>query len=264
MSAAPVPCLYRGRVMHHRLRPFRQRFVYGVWTLFVPLDDLDAIGRRLRLLSVAGRNVITLKAADHGPRDGSDLEPWVRAQLADARIDDGGGRVFMLAFPRVFGFVFNPLTIYFAYDPQGRLRALLYEVKNTFGGQHVYGFAVDGEAPRLRHGCAKTFYVSPFIELDARYTFNLAPPGERLTVVINETVSEEPQLVASLSGHRRPLADAELLRALLAFGPMTLKVVLGIHWEALKLWVRGAPFRPPSAHAPAVVAGNTTHGGNGS
>lgn len=261
MSDAPTACLYRGRVMHHRLRPFRQRFTYGVWTLFVPLDELDVLDRRLRLLSVEGRNLVTIRARDHGRRDGSALEPWVRERLAEAGIADGGGRIFMLAFPRVFGIVFNPLTVYFAYDPEARLRAILYEVKNTFGGQHTYAFAVDGEARRSSHGCTKDFYVSPFIQMDARYAFTLSPPGARLSVVINERVPEGPQLVASLSGHRRPLSDAQLARALLAFGPVTLKVLFGIHWEALKLWVRGAPFRPPSAHAPAVVAGNTTKEG---
>ncbi len=247
--------------MHHRLRPFRQRFTYAVWTLLVPLDELETVGRKLRLLSVGRANLVNLDARDHGRRDGSPLEPWVRERFAEAGIDDGGGRIFMLAFPRIIGFVFNPLTVYYAYDPKSRLRAILYEVKNTFGGQHVYPFAVDGDVPRLQHGCDKDFYVSPFIPMAARYAFSLQPPGERLHVVINEHVAEGPQLVASLVGQRRPLSDRELARALLAFGPMTLKVILGIHWEALKLWLRGAPFRPPSAHPRAVVAGNTAERG---
>jgi DUF1365 family protein len=261
MAEWPTACLYRGRVVHHRLRPFRQRFVYAVWTLFVPLDDLPVLDRRLRLLSVDRGNLISIRARDHGPRDGSALEPWVRRRLAQAGVADGGGRIFMLAFPRIFGTVFNPLTVYYAYDRADRLRAVLYEVKNTFGGQHTYAFAVDGAAARLSHGCAKDFYVSPFIPMEARYAFNLQPPGERLSVIIHESVPEGPQLVASMSGHRRALTDTELRRCLLAFGPMTLKVVLGIHWEALKLWLRGAPFRAPSAHPQQMVAGNTAERG---
>lgn len=261
MSEFPNACIYRGRVMHQRLRPFRQRFTYRVWTLFVPLDELESIDRRLRLLSMDRRNWLSLAARDHGARDGSPLEPWVRERLREAGIDDGGGRVFMLAFPRVFGYVFNPLTVYFAYDAAARLRAILYEVKNTFGGQHTYAFAVDGNVKRLAHGCDKDFYVSPFIPMQAHYAFNLRPPGERLSVVINERVPEGPQLVASMTGDRRPLSDAELARCLLAYGPMTLKVMAGIHWEALKLWVRGAPFRAPSAHPQPVVAGNTAERG---
>jgi hypothetical protein len=258
MTATPPQAgLYVGRVMHQRLRPFRQRFVYRVWTLFVPLDGLDALGRRLRLLAVDRPGPISLRARDHGRRDGSPLEPWVRERLRAAGVDDGGGRIFMLAMPRVFGFVFNPLTVYFAHDAASRLVAVLYEVKNTFGGQHVYAFAVEPGAERLAHGCDKDFFVSPFIPMEARYAFTLQPPGERLGIVINERVPEGPQLVASLSGRRRPLTDAALARALLAYGPMTFNVIAGIHWQALKLWLRGARFHAPSAHPRPVVAGNT-------
>jgi hypothetical protein len=260
-TTAPAPCLYVGRVMHHRLRPFRHRFTYRMWTLFVPLDDWGALGRGLRLLSVEGRGLLSLRARDHGPRDGSPLEPWVRGELRARGIDDGGGRIFMLAMPRVCGYVFNPLTVYYAYDRNDRLVALLYEVKNTFGGQHVYAFQVEPNARRLAHGCDKDFYVSPFIGMDARYAFNLEPPGDRLSVVINERVSEGPQLVASLTAHRRPLRDRELARQLLATGPLTWKVVGGIHLEALKLWWRGARFHAPSAQPKHRVAGNTAEGG---
>ena len=261
-TTAPTPALYVGRVMHQRLRPFRQRFTYRMWTLFVPLDGWAALGEGLRLLSVERANLLSLRARDHGPRDGSPLEPWVRAQLEERGIDDGGGRIFMLAMPRLLGYVFNPLTVYYAYDGAERLVALVYEVKNTFGGQHVYAFAVEPGAPRLAHGCDKEFYVSPFIGMAARYAFNLEPPGERLSVVINERVEEGPQLVASLTAHRAPLTDAKLARLLLAMGPLTFKVIAGIHVEALKLWWRGARFHAPSAQPRAVVAGNTAERGD--
>mgnify|MGYP006299241419 FL=1 len=261
-TTAPAPCLYVGRVMHHRLRPFRQRFTYRMWTLFVPLDGWDTLARGLRLLSVERPGLLSLRARDHGPRDGRPLEPWVRAQLAERGIDDGGGRIFMLAMPRVLGYVFNPLTVYYAYDRDDRLTALLYEVKNTFGGQHVYAFAVEPGAERLAHGCDKEFYVSPFIGMDAHYAFNLEPPGARLSLVISERVSEGPQLVASLTARRRPLRDGQLLRRLLATGPLTFTVIAGIHLEALKLWWRGARFHAPSAQPKHVVAGNTAEGGS--
>ncbi len=261
-TTAPAPCLYVGRVMHQRLRPFRQRFSYRMWTLFVPLDSWESLGRGLRLLSVERANVVSLRARDHGPRDGRPLEPWVRARLRAAGVDDGGGRIFMLAMPRLLGYVFNPLTVYYAYDRAGRLVALLYEVKNTFGGQHVYAFQVDPDAKRLAHGCDKEFYVSPFIGMDARYAFNLDHPDERLSIVINERVSEGPQLVASFTARRRPLGDRQLARLLLAMGPLTFTVIAGIHVEALKLWWRGARFHAPSAQPKAVVAGNTAEPGD--
>ncbi|MFW5680098.1 MAG: DUF1365 family protein, partial [Pseudomonadota bacterium] len=121
-AARPTSCLYDGRVMHQRLRPFRQRFTYRVWSVFVDLDELGSLARRLKLLGIERRGLAGLRAADHGPRDGSALLPWVHQQLAERGIDDGGGKVFMLAFPRVLGYVFNPLTVYFAYDPEHRLR----------------------------------------------------------------------------------------------------------------------------------------------
>jgi DUF1365 family protein len=261
-AGRPTSCLYDGRVMHQRLRPFRLRFTYRVWSVFVDLEELPALARSLRLLCIERRGLAGLRAADHGPRDGSPLLPWARRQLAERGIDDGGGKVFMLAFPRVLGYVFNPLTVYFAYDPEGQLRALLYEVKNTFGGQHVYAFAVDGDRARHAHGCGKDFYVSPFIQMQAAYAFNVTTPGDRLSVVINERVPEGPQLVASLTGRRLPLDDRHVAACLLRHGPMTLKVIAGIHWQALKLWWRGAPFRGPSSVPPPVVAGNSDRGGD--
>lgn len=260
MAGLPTPCIYVGRVMHQRLRPFRLRFTYRVWTLLVPLDGMADLDRRSWLLGVERRALVALRAADHGPRDGTPLLPWVRQRFAAAGIDDGGGPVFMLAFPRVLGYVFNPLTVYYAYDGEDRLKALLYEVKNTFGGQHTYAFAVDPAADRHAHGCHKDFYVSPFIPTNADYAFTLDEPGERVSVVINERVPEGPQLVASLSGRRRPLNGRQLARCLLSHGPITLKVFVGIHWQALKLWWRGAPFDGPSRHPRPVVAGNTHRG----
>lgn len=260
-TTAPAPCLYVGRVMHHRLRPFRQRFTYRMWTLFVPLDGWDGLARGLRLLAVERPGLLSLRARDHGPRDGRPLEPWVRAQFEARGIDHGGGRIFMLAMPRVLGYVFNPLTVYYAYDRDDRLVALLYEVKNTFGGQHVYAFQVEPDARRLAHGCDKAFYVSPFIGMDAHYAFNLEPPGERLSIVINERVSAGPQLVASLTARRRPFSDGQLLKRLLATGPLTFTVIAGIHLEALRLWWRGARFHAPSQQPKDVVAGNTAEGG---
>ncbi len=257
----PTSCLYDGRVMHQRLRPFRHRFTYRVWSLFLDLAELDTLGRRLHLLGIERPGLAGFRAADHGPRDGSPLLPWVRAELAARGIDDGGGRVFVLAFPRVLGYVFNPLTVYFAYDREDRLRALLYEVKNTFGGQHTYAFAAADNGHRQAHGCDKAFYVSPFIPMQAAYAFAVSAPGERLSVVIDERVTEGPQLVASLVGRRRPLDDRNLAACLLRHGPMTLKVIAGIHWQALALWWRGAPFRGPSSVSRPVVAGNTDRGG---
>ena len=239
-----ISCLCQGRVMHHRLRPVRHRFTYRVFSLFLDLDELDQVDRRLRLLSVERRNLLSFRAVDHGARDGSPLKPWVLARLAEAGVELAQPRIRLLCFPRLLGYVFNPISVYYCYDAD-RLAAMVYEVKNTFGGQHAYAFRVEraGAGDRLAtHGCAKDFYVSPFIDMDARYEFHVAEPGSRLTFVIRETERGLPLLVASQSGERRPLTDGSILRCLAVDLLMTFKVFLGIHVEALRLWWKGAPL----------------------
>lgn len=248
--------LYAGRVMHHRLRPFRQRFTYRVWSLLVDLEALDDLDGRLRLFSYNRRNLVAFFDRDHGPRDGSPLLPWARQQLHEAGIAGVDGPISLFSFPRVLGYVFNPLSVYYCHDRGGRLRALIYEVKNTFGGQHTYTFAVDPDRP-LKHGCDKAFYVSPFIQMQASYRFALNVPAERLNLVIRESVPEGLQLIASFSGDRLPMTDTTMAQLLARHGAVTLGVTLGIHWQAIKLWWRGARFSAPSRHSPALVAGNS-------
>jgi DUF1365 family protein len=257
-KAASNSCLYFGRVMHKRLLPFRHRFVFRVFSLYLDLDELPALSRRLRVLSYNRWNLFGFLDRDHGPRDGSALRPWLDARLAEVGIDLAGGPVRLLCFPRVLGFVFNPLSIWFCHHRSGRLAALLYEVHNTFGEQHCYLIPVDparqADTPILQ-SCDKGFYVSPFIGMAATYRFRLAEPGERLAVVIQQATPEGALLVASQTGRRRPLDDATLLRAFLAYPLMTMKVIAGIHWHAYRLWRKGAKLvpRPPAPEHPVTL-----------
>jgi uncharacterized protein len=245
MSREDAGSIYVGSVMHARLRPFRHRFVYRVFTLLVDLDALDDPARRPRLLARNRFGLFSIDDRDHGRRDGSPLRPWVEAALARAGIDIGGGPVRMLCFPRILGYVFNPLTIYWCHDRDDRLRAVLYEVKNTFGDQHGYLVPVDPDhvpgAP-VEQRADKGFYVSPFIGMASTYRFRLNEPGEDLSVVIRQSVPEGPILVATLDGRRRPLSDAGLLRMFVTHPLMTVKVIGAIHWEAARLWLKGARF----------------------
>lgn len=242
--------IYEGSVMHHRLRPVGHRFTYRVFSLLLDLDELPILAQSLRLLRIERPGIVSFRAADHGARDGSPLRPWAERHFAAAGIT-GIGRIALLCFPRLWGYVFNPLSVYFAYDAADRLQAVLYEVKNTFGGQHAYVLPATGAAlgadGRVRHRAPKDFYVSPFIDMAAAYNFALRPPGEALDLVIRETDADGLFFVASQTGRRQPLDDRHLAAALVRNMVMTFKVIGGIHLEALRLWLKGAPYHPKAA-----------------
>jgi DUF1365 family protein len=247
----PQSCLYEGQVMHCRLRPVRHRFVYDVFSLLLDLDELGKLHRRLRLFSYNRFNLFSFDDRDHGARDGSPLRPWVEGQLAASGIDLAGGRIFIHCLPRLLGHVFNPLSLYWCYDRNGALRAIAYEVKNTFGGQHTYVLpvpAAQAAGAPVHQRARKNFYVSPFIAMEAEYRFNLREPGEKLSILIRESDAGGDLLLATQTGLRRILADRTLVRAFLRFPLVTLKVIGAIHWQALKLWLKGVRLygRPPA------------------
>ena len=241
--------LYRGVVMHRRVGRVRHRFTYRVYSLLLDLDELDRIAAGTVLFSHNRPNLFSLWDADHGARDGSAIRPWVEAELARAGIVLDGGSIRLLCFPRVLGYAFNPISIYFCHHRSGHLRAVLYDVRNTFGEKHGYLFPITDAARPIRHDCAKAFYVSPFIPMGARYRFRLVPPGEAYALAIRERLDDGPILVATHTARRYPLSDRSLLAAFCLYPLMTLKVIAGIHWEALRLWLKGAPLQE-RLHAP--------------
>ena len=190
---------------------------------------------------------------DHGPRDGSSLIAYARATARSEGIDLGGGKVLLLCYPRLLGFVFNPLSIYYCYGSDGALRLLIYEVRNTFGETHSYVCPVrPGEMgpAGIRQACDKRFYVSPFIGMDMRYHFRLSQPGDHLNVRILETDRDGPLLSATFHGRQWPLTSPHLLVAFLALPFVTLKVVGGIHYEAVRLWLKGLRLQPRPGRIP--------------
>lgn len=242
--------IYFGRVMHRRLRPVQHRFVYRVFSLLLDIDDVPHLAQGSRLFSHNRWNLFSFHDKDHGPRDGTALRPWIESQLRKAGIDTAGGPVRLLCFPRMFGYVFNPLSVWFCHRPDGELAAVLYEVSNTFGEHHGYLLEVppgQGSRQIIRQSCAKRFYVSPFIDMAAVYRFRLREPGERLAILIREAVAEGELLIATLEGQRAEFRDAALLRAALAYPLMTLKVFAAIHWEALRLWRKGVALQKRGA-----------------
>ncbi len=239
--------LYPGWVMHRRLRPRHHRFKYRVFAMLIDLGELPALDRGLRLFGWNRPGLFSFHDGDHG--DGRPLTVWLDALLRAAGIvADGPRRV--LCYPRILGYVFNPLSVWFCHDAAGALRAVIYEVHNTFGERHAYVFG--GEDGRLaRHACAKEFYVSPFLSEACRYHFRVHPPDDKVAVTILEDEDGAPVLNASFSGARRTLTDRSLLAMLFAYPLMTIKVVAAIHFEAVRLMLKGIR-RHPHAVAPAA------------
>lgn len=258
-GAGRSSALYPSVVTHRRLRPVHHAFSYRVLSTLIDLDELPDLDRDEGLFRHNRRSVISFLDRDHGPRDGSPLRPWIDGHLAAMGIDLDGGRVRILCSPRILGYVFNPLSVWFCHHRDGSLRAILYEVRNTFGEYHNYLIPVEpGRLPGavVRQSCRKEFHVSPFMPMDLRYDFAVREPGERVSVAMrlhraDRADEADAMFVAAWRGRRVEFSSSNLRRELSANPMSTVKVIAGIHVEALRLWVKGAPRhqRPP---APAV------------
>lgn len=246
--------LYVGRVIHQRFRPRAHRLGYRVYWLHVDLDGLDTLAARLRLFSLDRFNLVSLIRRDHGMRTGGDLKAHVVDALAAAGLTADHWRISLVTMPRILGYAFNPLSVYFCHDATERLRAILYEVSNTFGERHSYLIPVeDDTATPIRQSCEKGFYVSPFLDSDLSYRFTVTPPGETVSVAIDVMRGGERMLHAVLAGRRRPLTDTALASVFLSHPLVTLKVITAIHWEALFLWLKRIGLRNRTAPPPHPV-----------
>ena len=253
--------LYVGTVMHHRVKPVRHRLSYRVFSLLADLDELPRLDRELRLFAHNHLGLLGFHDRDFGPLDGtgSGLKGRAEGQLAAAGIE-GGGPVRLLCFPRVLGFVFNPLCVWFCHRRDGSLAAVIHEVTNTFGQRHAYLIpAAPGPDGLVRQRCDKGFYVSPFLDMETTYHFRIRPPGgqagEPLAVSIRQTDAAGPVLHAALATTRVELTDGAILGAWIRHPLMTAKVVAAIHWEALHLWRKGLAIRPrpPGPARPVTI-----------
>jgi DUF1365 family protein len=249
--------LYRARIYHRRRRPKSHRLEYGAFYLLLDLDELDGMHRRLKWFSYNSFNIFSFFDCDHGPGTNEPLRPWIENHLAQAGIDLNGGNIQALCLPRIFGYVFNPITVYYCYQSDGRLAAVLYEVSNTFGQRHSYLFAVKGTPDGLhRHSCPKRFFVSPFIAVSGDYQFSIRRPADKLYLHIRQIDDDGPLLDAWVNGEKTHISDRTLLQCLVRYPLLTLKVIGGIHWEALKLWLKGTGLvtRPnPPAETVTII-----------
>ena len=234
--------IYNGQVIHKRFKPKVHYFKYKVFSLLIDLSELEKLDQNVNFFSFNKFNLISFYEKDHGERDGSSLKLWVKKNLEKNNIQVNNIKIKILCYPRIFGFVFNPLSVFYVYNLEDQLISILYEVKNTFGEQHTYIFKVTKDSNLIQNNCSKKFHVSPFIEMNCNYFFRLLKPGNKISVVIDQYENEDKILYASQDGVRSDFNTKQLIKSYLKHPVMTFKIILAIHFEAFKLWAKGIKF----------------------
>jgi uncharacterized protein len=245
-----VSALFKGSVMHCRVRPRRHQLRYRMFYMLLDVDEIDTLDDQLRCFSRNRFNLFSFHDRDHGDGSATPLRDQVRTGLSAAGVTEPIRSLRLMTMPRLLGHVFNPISIFFCHGQDNKLIAMLYEVNNTFGERHTYVVPVEpgAELYPLRQSCDKRLHVSPFMDMDMRYDFRVYGPDSVLTVVIDAGDTEGMLITTAFSGRREVISDATLLRAFFAYPLLTLKVVAAIHWEALRLLLKGVRIR---GHKPA-------------
>ena len=234
--------IYNGTVIHKRFKPKEHFFKYSVFSFLIDLAELNHLNKKIKFFSYNKFNLLSFYEKDHGNRDGSSLIKWVKKNLNDNNINSEDVNIKLLCYPRILGYVFNPLSVFYIYNIYGKLICILYEVKNTFGEQHTYIFKVEGDKNLYQHNCSKKFHVSPFIEMNCKYFFRLLKPGEKISVIIDQYQADEKILYASQDGKRVDFNSKELIKSYIKHPLMTFKIISAIHFEAFKLWIKGIKY----------------------
>ena len=233
--------IYSGHVTHRRFKPIKHYFAYRTFSILFDLDEFEEIDKNIIFFSLNKFNLFSFYNKDHGSRDGSNLKAWVLKTLNDYNLDKNITSIKLLCFPRILGYVFNPLSVFYCYSDD-KLKAVLYEVKNTFGEQHTYVFEIMSDSNIITQKCSKKFYVSPFIKMESDYHFRLKKPQENISIFIKQVDQEGPILTACQIGKKEKLTSTNLLLCFFRYPLMTLKIIISIHFEALRLWKKGAKF----------------------
>ena len=232
-------CIYSGFVTHKRFKPKKHFLSYKTFSLLIDLNEVENIEKKIKFFSYNKFNILSFYDIDHGNRDGGSLIKWVKGTLKKSKINIDIGKIKLLCYPRFFGYVFNPLSIFYCYDKNLKLKAVLYEVKNTFNEQHTYVFRCVTSSNLILHKCNKKFYVSPFIEMKTFYNFRLLKPGKRINILIKQNDEKGLLLIAHQTGKRLDLTSKNLFFEFVKHPLMSVKVILAIHFEAFRLWLKG-------------------------
>ena len=234
-------CIYNGEVSHKRFKPVRHFLKYKTFSLFIDLDEINLLDKSISIFSHNKFNIFSFHDNDHGNRDGGCLKDWVLMNIEKFNIGSKITKIKILCYPRIFGYVFNPLSIFYCYEDD-KLKAIFYEVKNTFNEQHTYIFKIKNDQEIIQK-CKKKFYVSPFMDMETYYNFKLLNPDEKLFVFIKQTDDKGTVLTASQTGDKKELNFKQLAINFFKYPLMTLKIIGSIHFEALLLWKKGAIYR---------------------
>ena len=234
-------CIYNVVITHSRFKPVKHFLKYKTFSLFIDLDEIEKLDKDISVFSYNKFNIFSFYDKDHGDRDGKVLKAWVLENLRKFDVDENINNIKLLCYPRVFGYVFNPLSIFYCYR-DNTLKAIFYEVKNTFNEQHTYIFKVK-DNNKIEQKCKKKFYVSPFMDMDTYYNFKLTNPDEKLSISIKQTDNEDVVLTAVQTGTRKDFTFKQLIINLFIYPLMSIKIISAIHFEALLLWKKGAIYR---------------------
>lgn len=237
-------CIYEGRVVHKRLTPRLHAFSYRVFALSLDLDEIGELDARLRLFSRGRRNLLSFWDGDVGAPGPERIAEKARSLLDRSGLSHCKARIELVCYPRLLGFVFNPLSVYFCRDKAGRLGAIIYEVSNTFGERKSYVIPAAAGDGQIAEQCAKEMYVSPFTDAAGSYGFHVVAPSDRVVIGVNFREAGRPVLKTHFSGNRHPISDAAIASLIVRYPLMTLKVMGAIHYEAVRLWAKGVPIVP--------------------
>ena len=234
-------CIYNGTVKHQRFKPIKHSLNYKTFSILLDLDEIENLDKNISIFSLNKFNIFSFYNRDHGARDGSSVKDWVKKNIKRFNISNNITKIKLLCYPRIFGYVFNPLSIFYCYE-KNHLKAIFYEVKNTFNEQHTYIFKIkDNE--KIEQKCKKKFYVSPFMDMKTYYNFKLLNPKEKLSIFIRQTNGEETVLTATQTGDKKEFSFKQLLINFFKYPLMTIKIISSIHYEAFFLWKKGAVYR---------------------